>query len=254
MAFPRGVDFERSRICWGFGSINSHGSFKIEAILRVYDASDFIEESFVLSAGVLAGNVYAPDKLVKQPAYNFQIAASSTRHVIFRTYTESKLFSWKSLVARGRERDSYGENQLFEPLDLKLHSKDVKKIESNEEIESHLLNCSDFTCLIHFPLLNNLRLELEFPVKHINFHPTSKEFQVETGPILFVCPEFFLKGKRDLLRELIPSFIHFSSLNRADFTLDFPYGARKSLRRGKFMIEEMDCNIQLWVSGNSLIF
>jgi hypothetical protein len=101
------------------------------------------------------------------------------------------------------------------------------------------------------PLAGNLAIELEFPVKHLNLNPFRKAFQVEIGPILFVKPECLSAEKRDLLRELIPSFIHFNTFDRADFSLDFPYGVRAPSRRGKMMVEEMDCGIQLWVANSS---
>jgi hypothetical protein len=247
MVFSQCIDFDRSRIYWNHGSDKSHGSFKVEAILRVFGASGDMEELFALGAGVIAGNMYAPGKLVKQPAYLFQIAASNDRHVIFRTYTKAKFFSLNTLFGKGREGDSYGSNQLFESLVVNLKSQNAKKLETSEGIESHYLRYADFSCLIKIPFVDNRRLELEFPVKHFNLHPTSKMFQVETGPILFVRPECLSQKKPDLLKELIPSFIHFNSFERANFSLDFPYGIRESSGRGRLVVEEMDCDIQLWV-------
>jgi hypothetical protein len=70
------TNFGRSRIYWNHGSVKSHGSFKVEAILRLCDANDNVKELFALGAGALAGNMYAPTQLVIQPVYLFQIAAS----------------------------------------------------------------------------------------------------------------------------------------------------------------------------------
>jgi hypothetical protein len=247
--FSQRINFWRSRICWNHGSAKSHGSFKVEAVLRVYDANDYVEELFALGAGVIAGNVYAPSQLIKKPAYLFQIAASNERHVIFRTYTRAKTLSWKALLG-GDEGDSYGENQLFESLTVDLKCEEAKRVETSEGIESHYLLHADFSCLIMIPFGANRRLELEFPVKHFNHHPISKAFQVETGPILFVKSGCLSAEKLDLFKELIPSFIHFNSFGCADFTLDFPYGARGSSKRSKMVIEEVDCDIQLWVADS----
>jgi hypothetical protein len=60
-------------------------------------------------------------------------------------------------------------------------------------------------------LLGNRSLQLEFPVQHINYHPVNKAFQVETGPVLFVQPEFIYKEKMDLLREPPPKNFLFTS-------------------------------------------
>lgn len=250
MVFSQSIDFERSRICWNHESDKSHGSFKVEAVLRVFGVNDDMEELFALGAGVIAGNMYAPGQLVKRPVYLFQIAASYDRHVIFRTYMRSKTFSLKALFGKDREGDSYGTNQLFESLIVDLKSKDSKRLERNEDIAVHYLNQADFSCLIQFPFNGNRRLELEFPIKHLNFHPISKAFQVETGPILFVKSGYVSAENKDLLKELIPCFIHFNSLDRADFSLDFPYGVREPSKRGKIWVEEMKCDIQLLVTDS----
>ena len=183
--------------------------------------------------------------------YLFQIAASNERHVIFRTYTQTKIFSLKTQFGKGRIGDTCGTNQLFESLIVDLKGENAERLERNEDIAKHYLRGSNFSCLIKIPLLNDRRLELEFPVKHINYHPADSAFQVETGPILFVKPEFFTIESRDLLGELIPGFIHFNSFDCADFTLDFPYGVRSPSKRGDMMTKEMNCNIQLWVSDES---
>lgn len=250
MIFLQRTDFGRSRICWNHGSDKSHGSFKVEAILRLCDANDCAEELFALGVGVLAGNVYAPRQLVKQPTYLFQIVASKERHVIFRTHTRPKILSWKALFGREAEGDSYNNNQIFPSLTIDLKSEGAKRVRTSEDIANHYLSHAHFSCLVKIPLTGNRSLELDFPVKHLNFHPVSKTIQVETGPILFVKPEFFFAEKMDLLRELIPSFIHFNSFDRADFSLDFPYGVREPSRRGKMMTKEMDCDIQLCVADS----
>jgi hypothetical protein len=245
------IDFKCSRVLWNHGSDKSHGSFKVEAVLRVFDANNNAEELFALGAGVLAGNVYALGQLVRQPTYLYQIAASNDRIVIFRTYTQANFLSWKSLLGKGRDGDTYSENKkIFESLIVDLKGENAKRIEIGEDIANHYLNCSEFSCLIKIPLPGDRRLELEFPVKHINLEPASKIFQVETGPILFVNPEYLSAEKPDLLKKLIPCFIHFNSFDRADFTFDFPYGVRKPSRRGKMMVEEMKCDIQLLVSDS----
>jgi hypothetical protein len=251
MMFSQRIDFQQSSIRWNHGSEKSHGSFKVEAILRICDANYNVEEVFALGAGVLAGNVYAPAQLVKQPAYFFQIAASNERHVIFRTYTQPKALSLKALFGRGIVGDSYGKNELFESLTVDLKSEDAKRVGAGEDLAGYYMFHDDFICLIKLPLPGNRTVELEFPVKHLNFHPISKMFQVETGPILFIKEECFSTENFDILSGLIPSFIHFNSFDRAEFSLDYPYGVRKSSRRGKMMIEEVDCDIQLWVANSA---
>ena len=250
MARSQRINFRRSSICWNHGTNKSHGLFNVEAILRIYN-DDNLEELFALGTGVLAGNVYALNQLVKKPAYFFQIAASNERHVVFRTYTQAQGFSWKPPNKRGREGDTYGDNQLFESLLIDLDSEEGRSIKVHDDVNGNCLLEKDFSCLIKIPLKSKRKLELEFPVKHFNFLPDSKKFQVETGPVLFVRPECLYVEKKDLWKELVPSFIHFNCYDRADFTLDFPYGARESSRRGKMTVSEVNCEIQLWVADPS---
>jgi hypothetical protein len=60
MMFSQRINFWRSRIFWSHGSAKSHDSFKVEAVLRVYDANDYVEELFAHGAGVITGNLHAP--------------------------------------------------------------------------------------------------------------------------------------------------------------------------------------------------
>ena len=53
MMFSQRIDFGRSRIFWNHGSHKSHGSFRVEAVLRIYDANDDVEELFALGAGAV---------------------------------------------------------------------------------------------------------------------------------------------------------------------------------------------------------
>jgi hypothetical protein len=131
-----------------------------------------------------------------------------------------------------------------------LGSKRAKRVETSEGIENHYLYHADFLCLIKIPFAKNRTLELEFPVKHFNLHPISKAFQVETGPILFVKPDCLSVEKLDVLKELIPGFIHFNSFDWADFSLDFPYGIRGSTKRGEMIVEKVACEIQLWAASS----
>ena len=78
------INFQSSRLFWNHGTDESHGAFKIESVLRFYNEDGKLKDTFVLAVGVLAGNMYASERLVKEPPYLFQIVASDSQHIIYQ--------------------------------------------------------------------------------------------------------------------------------------------------------------------------
>lgn len=247
------VDFQRSRLYWNHGSSKSHGAFKVEAVLRVYNKEGQRVEEFTLGTGVLAGNMYVSGRLVKDPSYFFQVAASDKRHVIFRTYTHSNRLGFKKGFRSVDEFDTRNRNDIFESLQYSLVLENAVKLDcSYENIKAHYIKLADFSCKMSFVLSNGYKIEFEYPIKHINISPEQKIFQVETGPILFINPSAALDNKdiknTGFLEQLVPAFVHFNRFDHADFSIDFPYGVRSTSKRGKFNVEALPCNLQLFVN------
>jgi len=247
MIYKECVDFWRSRICWNHGSQKGSGSFLVEAVLRICDSNDREEELIALGAGVLAGNMYVEDNLVKDPAYFFQIAASDERNIIFRTYLRHQSCNWKSLFRGKSKYDTIQANQEFETLHIELKKYALKKIDDFEDMQYHYLRHGNFSCQVKIPLTEKRNMVLEFPVKHSNILPEREIFQIETGPLLFADPKV---QTGDLFSKIVPGFIHFNSFGRADFSLDFPYGVRYSSKPGALIITSLNCDIELFVRSD----
>jgi len=244
------VNFQSSRLFWNHGTDKGHGAFKVESVFRFYGVEGDLEETFVLSAGVLAGNMYVPNRLIQNPPYFFQITVSDHRHIIYRTDTIPKQF-WKKLFSRRKGNSTFdtpNNNNVFESLEFNLDMEPCTAVFSDyNSIKKHYMEFAEFTCNMVFYLNSGGKIELEFPIKHINISPEKEMFQVETGPVLMIDPHRINNfDKKDLLEALVPSFVHFNQINQADFSIDFPYGIRMSRDRGDFHVESIGCEIQLF--------
>jgi len=240
------VDFKNSRLFWNHGTKESHGVFNIESVLRIY-RNDEIKETFVLATGVLAGNMYTSERLVQDPPYYFQVAASRSRHIIYRTDTINKpkwgrLFNRKK---RGCTNDTPNNNSVFTSLKFKIiEEKCISVGPAYASLRKHYMQLPNFTSKIVINIDKEQKVELEFPIKHINISPENEMFQVETGALLFINKE--CSDLTDIRKSLIPSFVHFNSFNHADFSIDFPYGVRESTVRGQFDVKRLECKIELY--------
>ena len=241
------IDFSCSSVRWITKEIRSHGAFSIESVLRILARDGHEEESFALGAGVLAGNMYVPQGLVKQPLYHFQLAASAARHVIYRTYAEATSGAQLASAARPAENDTSGLNeQVFELLDFHIARENAHRLEAYADIAHHYERHAVFTAVIGFPLARSRRMELEFPVKHLNLLPQREMFQVETGPVLFADLSARSAELSVSARELSPCFVHFNRFDYAEITPYLPFDCRPAQTRGE-PIRALSCDISLLV-------
>ena len=158
---------------------------------------------------VIAGNVYAEDGLVKHPTYMFQIAASQNRHVIFRTFASYKI-----------DQDSIDKNvELFEEINIHIIKNKAVALEDFDSIDLQFQQHQSISALMYYETEQNERIEIEFPIKHINIQKERKLFQVETGPILIPseCPADRLSAQTCFLDT---AFVHFNRLDRAEVTIN----------------------------------
>lgn len=239
------VDFSNSKLFWNHGSDNSHGVFNVESVLRKYNKNNELINTFVLGAGVLAGNMYVSGSLVKNPSYFFQVAASEDMNVIYRTNT-LETEKWRKFLNINRGSGTFDTyNNDFESLEFNLGTEECVEVGLiYSDISMHYLRLHNFTCKIYVNKIDEC-YELEFPVKHINISPEKEMFQVETGPILIFDSHGSNKTSARVER-LIPSFVHFNNSKYADFSIDFPYGVRSSKDRGSFNVERLNCEVKLF--------
>ena len=173
------VDFRCSSVSW-LG--DSEGTFKIASVLKI-SRPDGTEELFALTENVLAGNVFAKQKLIKSPPYLFQLVISKNYQKIMRTDLDNHQF-WPSpkRVFRNKVKDTEG-NIFREKIQFNLK---YRRSRVNDVDDIFLKNRVSFDRVARLSFLENqIKFSAEFPIRHLNTRCHSKEWQVETGPVLF---------------------------------------------------------------------
>jgi hypothetical protein len=167
------LDFESAKLCWRT-QCGSVGRWRIVASAQCLDngARDRAGERFVVTAVVMAGDVYGKGRLPLSPAYSFRMMAGPDDHVIWRDYADA-------------DRDT-----------TEAHAAQFERVEiSAPQVQMQRADISAIaTGMQAWPLVGvittgdrNSRIwSLEFPIVHINHRRDAgaTEFQVETGPIL----------------------------------------------------------------------
>jgi hypothetical protein len=205
------IDFSASYLTWLTRKERSYGRFQVDSACTFRCSNSEKTETYYLAPAVIAGNVYAKNDLVKQPVYMFQIAASNERHVIFRTF-----------ALHSDDQNSFDNNSdLFEEVELHITKKEAAVLKNFDDIEFHFQNHNTMTACMCYETKQNLQIEIEFPIKHINIQSEKKLFQVETGPILipFDPPrQSEVKGHFSFNT----AFVHFNRSDCAEITLNIP--------------------------------
>jgi hypothetical protein len=241
------IDFHRSDIRWVTKENGSHGAFVLEAVLRRWAYPSGSPTIYALGAPVLAGNMYHKKGLCKDPPYMFQIAAGVADHVIFRTSVSAP-----ALNSTGRQNDSdtSGSNSsVFESLAITLNHEPAKSLSDYDEIAEHYFHRDIFTCIITTQFPGTGKIELEFPVKHLNLLPKCKMWQLETGPVLFLKQGFSFAEADETLTDLLSYFVFVNRFDSAEFFPDFPFGQGAVPRAPDAVTGDIRCQVKLLV-GN----
>jgi hypothetical protein len=241
------VDFSRSSIRW-LTKNGSYGSFNIEAVIRIYPKGSNQFISYALGAPVLAGNMYSEEILNKSPPYLFQVAAGVSDHVIFRSDMLGGWLSRSYKILHSKSiKDSCGQNdQLFQILELNLCAKSAIETASYGDISKYYFEGWQFSSLICIDADCGYRIELEFPVKHLNISPRQKMWQLETGPILYLKRDQHLSRFDKISHELLPYFIHANNSEYADFSPNFPITRSMDYRSIAKITKRVKCRIKLF--------
>ena len=248
------IDFQRSDLRWITRNEKSHGAFKIVAVLRLRPTASAPPTLFALGAAVLAGNMYVDGGLVKEPPYMFQVVVGVSDHVIFRTdLSHGWLHSMRNLFGLRGARpavDTVGPNgQRFECLEMNIEVEPAQALVGYAEIAGQYSQRNYFTGLITIDLATSGKLELEFPINHLNLLPSRAMWQLETGPVLFVKEDPAPLSTRDSVGALLPCFVHSNRSDRAEFTPDFPFSGGTTPRSANAKISTFNCQVQLLASS-----
>ena len=232
-------DFENSRLNWEVSAGGSLGFFSLDGIVRFHQPGAPVEE-FVLTAMVLAGNMYARGSLVKQPSYLYQMVAGEGEYRILRTATPGQ--TQAAFLGEGFH-DSMGRvDDLFSFLNIHIQNKSTTQIrridltEGSNPASGRLVGCVDL-------VEGKVRAEVFFPIRHWNQLPLERKFQVETGPVLW--PQIWNSVSEGIgVGGLLPAFLHFGNENRVEVSLDYPCFIRSFEHSNRF--KSVDCSIQVF--------
>lgn len=183
----------------------NYGRFQIESICRIKNNEN--ETEYYLLSPVIACNVYGVDQLIKNPPYMFQAIFSKTHYKIFRTYLPDM-----------RSDDNTGLiKENFEDIELDLKRREMVLLKDDAEIikaaRDHRRIQGELVLFDHDWKSNTGDISVDFLVKHINVHPGTGRFQVETGTI--ALPEALIKSDTEI-DQLRICFIAFNTINKVD--------------------------------------
>ena len=231
------IDFTRSNLSW---SGPSKGIFNLVSLLNYQREDDEKSTHTVgLSQAVLAGNMYVDKELLKEPPYLFQVAGSIQEQRIFRSFipdqVKRKLSNWMKKNLTG---DTYGK-PLFDELGLNIIREKATPVSTFDEIDAVFLE-NRFSAKV-MATFEQKSVCLEFPVNHMNVKLETRQWQVETGPILIP-----VMGRNEGAFDYLPAFVHFNSFDKMDIFYDYPFGYRSLDLLNKGVLSNVPCNIQLF--------
>lgn len=199
------IDFAGSYLNWLTHS-GSFGRFNAEAYFK-----NSVSE-WLLGSEVFACNVYGQETLFKEPVYSFQPLFSVNECRLFRTY---------------QENNTSGDTVFAPDKEFKFHSIEMPELKQyvNIDLSKKMLSKKQIQCLI-----TSNEYSLQFPIKHLNIHENNKQFQVETGPIIFTYQQ-----------QPVTGFIAFNKLDSFELLLSVP----EKEKRKKKIIKENNCTIKI---------
>ncbi|MDI9569395.1 MAG: hypothetical protein QM278_01470 [Pseudomonadota bacterium] len=230
------IDFAASHLAWLTKKERSYGRFQIEAVCTVLADLQGAEETFCLAAAVVAGNVYAEKDLIKIPPYLFQIVASKDRHVIFRT----------SIPQLGHHGSVGANGELFAEMSLCLKEREAVVLDDFDYIEAAVRKGAALSARICREKSSVGKIDIEFPIKHINIRKETRLFQVETGPIA-VISERSEADVPSLGLGLVfqTAFVHFNRLDRAELAIHAPVKVGREVVYAFTEIQKIEADIQI---------
>lgn len=234
----RSIAYPLSNLEWTTHS-GSYGSFNIESCLSLFDNQKTEVKNFYLASSVLAGNMYVKSNLLKKPAYHFQLMLTDDYHRILRRSVHLNVDADRGRVIK----DSINDNSYFGSIASNIVFSRYQIVTTEMELMKSIRSGYKLRNIrINIDLDKGLAISLESPVKHYNYMKETGNWQIETGPVLFLpSGSKNFNSSREALEQLSPAFIHTNSFSKAYCTTDYPFHINEDPIR-------LDCRIELLVS------
>ena len=182
------IDFKNSFFLWETLS-GSEGRFNPESVTEVNN------EAFLLLSSVMACDVYGKNPLFHDPPYLFEAVFGNNDVKIFRTY--------KNKTANTTSK----KNDLFKTLQYLINTSIHQKLETFDEIAESARTGCQLSGQARYEI-DNREVLIKFPIKHINVSKKKREFQVETGKVLFY---------QDSLEKSVLAYLAFKNFDIINF-------------------------------------
>jgi len=187
------IDFSHSFFLWETFS-GSEGRFQVESTTTII--SDGNKEELSLLSSVMACDVYGDNPLFRDPHYLFEAVFGQDMVKVFRTY-QSKTDHTVNRIT-----------DLFAKTQLRIKKATYAKLDNFRDMVEATRNGTHLLGQVRFNSDQKNVINIKFPIKHINVSEKKKEFQVETGKILFY---------QDSVRESILAYLSFKDLDTINF-------------------------------------
>lgn len=174
------IDFRNARLSW----VTLDGICGDWSIVAAAESFAAPGEQFFLAPAVMAGDVFGAGRLPLNPAYSFQVFASSDRHVMMRRAED---------VANAK-RDTVAPNSAtFANLQVHAPTRAADPCEIAELGPEQIQAAWPLSLKIELDdHRDRSRWSVQCPVNHINSRHGRAGVQVETGPVLL--PEVWSPG------------------------------------------------------------
>lgn len=198
------IDFSQSFCTWQLNEQASYGRFSVDALVRTQPPVTATPQTFLLLSEVMAADVYGRGpRLLYDPPFQFAAIFGPDQYRVLRTHAP-----WDP-----RQDSMQAHADRFSAVNPQLAWAPAQRITETDALIA--------ATLAPHPLVAHIQLhpgiELVFPVRHINVQTDTRQFQLETGPILMPDPDAL--SQAGAIDQLHPAFIACQHWDRAEFLL-----------------------------------
>jgi hypothetical protein len=178
------IDFQNARLNW-VTLDGVHGDWTIIGSAERTAHGMASEERYVLAPSVMAGDVFGAGRLPLDPAYSYQVFASSDRHVMVRQSMDTAIAKSDTAALNA---------ETFASLQLHLPVREAVAHSINDLRPAQIESAWPLSAKIELNAPAGDRWSVQCPVNHINTRARAPGAQIETGPVLL--PEAWVPDSR----------------------------------------------------------
>lgn len=204
------VEYSRSYLFFTAKGRSNTARLQVEARCELFGPMTDARDVFFFFASCKAEHTHVAGPLFQNPNYDFCGAFSDRDFAIFRTP------AW-------HETDQHTRGSIestFDSVREIIHWQEASALETRAAISNATLAGTPLVGRTEWEMEDSgIRVRLEYPIKTMNVHPETAQYQIDTGPLPF--PDASPPGARGVER-LVPAFVAWNTPDRAEFILQRP--------------------------------